>query len=664
MRIHITGDAMRNLKSAVSVLASVLMLCSAAKAATLSSDSGVLAATATLAQQLPSAQTFTVTTAGQVKVSLADLGAPAPLTSLQLLVSSSGASVGQLSAAGSIQIATQPGTYKVQVIGSAGATPGSFSVDVKDVASNADLLTFSGAIAATVANPATSALNDSFTIAQAGSYTITVTDRNFPVALGSIDLALLSGSTLAATIPATGCTSGNCNTATFNASAGLYTIGGFATAAGADQAGLYSITITGPTGAAVYSNTVPVGLLPPPQVLTLPAGNATLVVTDFATPAALAALDTILAQGGTLLAATTAPGSASVSGAVAGPAQLYEFARASSATPTGSYGVSISQNGTEVYEDARPVPEGYVTASGVGGYRFAGTVVSAGGYTLQLQDQAFPTAFASLRAVVSQGGLSVQALNSAGSTSVTLAAGPVEIVVLGTPPTLTANSLLGVSLAQAGGGTPIVQQSQGVGGLFHTQSVTLPAAGSYQLTLTDLQFPAAFAELDLAVTQGTALRGQIFGGGTTPLTFNAPTAGTYSLNVLARLAAGNNYGTWGYLLAPTPPAPTISLSAAPTSVGTSQTSSLTWSATNATSCTASGGWTGTLAISGTQTTAALTSDTTYTLTCVGPGGSSNTSVSVTVSAAASSKGGGGAFDLWLLAGLSALLWRRRAAMRV
>jgi hypothetical protein len=61
---------------------------------------------------------------------------------------------------------------------------------------------------------------------------------------------------------------------------------------------------------------------------------------------------------------------------------------------------------------------------------------------------------------------------------------------------------------------------------------------------------------------------------------------------------------------------TVSLSVTPTSGTGSVTPRLTWS-TNpvATSCTASGGWSGTKAASGTQTLSAVNASTNYTLTC-------------------------------------------------
>jgi hypothetical protein len=78
------------------------------------------------------------------------------------------------------------------------------------------------------------------------------------------------------------------------------------------------------------------------------------------------------------------------------------------------------------------------------------------------------------------------------------------------------------------------------------------------------------------------------------------------------------------------PAPTVTLSANPTSVTSGGSSTLTWNSTNATTCTASGGWSGARATSGSQSTGALTATTGYTLTCNGTGGSAAQSTTVTV----------------------------------
>jgi hypothetical protein len=116
-----------------------------------------------------------------------------------------------------------------------------------------------------------------------------------------------------------------------------------------------------------------------------------------------------------------------------------------------------------------------------------------------------------------------------------------------------------------------------------------------------------------------------------------------------------------------PAAPTVTLNANPTAVNVNGTSTLTWSSTNATSCTASGGWTGSKSTSGTETTGALSNTTSYTLSCTGAGGNAQQSVTVTVNAGGGGGGGssppeggsgGGSFG-WLSLGVLALIARRR-----
>ena len=75
------------------------------------------------------------------------------------------------------------------------------------------------------------------------------------------------------------------------------------------------------------------------------------------------------------------------------------------------------------------------------------------------------------------------------------------------------------------------------------------------------------------------------------------------------------------------PAPTATLSASPSTINTGQSSTLTWSSVNATSCTAAGGFSTGGATSGSASTGELTQDVTYQITC------SNTSRSATASTA-------------------------------
>ena len=81
----------------------------------------------------------------------------------------------------------------------------------------------------------------------------------------------------------------------------------------------------------------------------------------------------------------------------------------------------------------------------------------------------------------------------------------------------------------------------------------------------------------------------------------------------------------------TAPAPTLSFSASVTQNGST---TLNWNSTDATSCVASGDWSGNKATSGSQTMSSLTSDKVFNLSCSGPGGTSSDIVNITVAAPA------------------------------
>ncbi len=122
-----------------------------------------------------------------------------------------------------------------------------------------------------------------------------------------------------------------------------------------------------------------------------------------------------------------------------------------------------------------------------------------------------------------------------------------------------------------------------------------------------------------------------------------------------------------------PGTPTLTLSS--NSIATGGTATISWSAINVASCTASGSWSGTLAASGTQTLkpTAVGTDT-YSLTCANAAGTSPAgSATLTVTAAAADPpspgggGGGGAVNGIALLGLAALRaarsLRRRTLVR-
>ena len=82
-----------------------------------------------------------------------------------------------------------------------------------------------------------------------------------------------------------------------------------------------------------------------------------------------------------------------------------------------------------------------------------------------------------------------------------------------------------------------------------------------------------------------------------------------------------------------PPQPSITLTANPNLVQSGGSATLTWSASNASSCTASGAWSGSQTTSGSQSVGPLTASKTYTLSCTGTGGTTSSSVTVGVAAA-------------------------------
>ncbi|RMF97483.1 MAG: hypothetical protein D6727_05445 [Gammaproteobacteria bacterium] len=120
-----------------------------------------------------------------------------------------------------------------------------------------------------------------------------------------------------------------------------------------------------------------------------------------------------------------------------------------------------------------------------------------------------------------------------------------------------------------------------------------------------------------------------------------------------------------------PAAPTLEFSASATVVTEGDSTVLSWSAGGATSCTASGGWTGARAPAGSQTVGPLTQGNSYTLSCSGDGGTVSRSLSIVVeppqpaappaAVEAREGGGGGGAVGWatVLILLPALRRRRR-----
>lgn len=140
---------------------------------------------------------------------------------------------------------------------------------------------------------------------------------------------------------------------------------------------------------------------------------------------------------------------------------------------------------------------------------------------------------------------------------------------------------------------------------------------------------------NIGVTEYQVFRNNVRIGSSTSLSYSNSglepnTAYTYTVRAVD--AAGNLSSFSQAVTATTFPlsAPTVTFSANPTSVVFAGSAILTWSSTNASSCSASEGWVGTKVLSGGESLNGLTTTKTYKLTCTGSGGVVSKSVSVAV----------------------------------
>ena len=114
-------------------------------------------------------------------------------------------------------------------------------------------------------------------------------------------------------------------------------------------------------------------------------------------------------------------------------------------------------------------------------------------------------------------------------------------------------------------------------------------------------------------------------------TFKAKNSGEYRLTCTGPGGSSTKSITLkvnGGKLPPTP-TPTVTLNAHPVSIKAGASSTLTWSSTNATTCEASGNWSGNKRLNGSEIVSPG-ANSVYTLTCLGIGGSASDSATVSV----------------------------------
>jgi hypothetical protein len=614
----------------------------------------------------PAQFSFTAATSQALTLTLTDLQTPAAFTSLQVAVTLGNALVGSATVdptthKATLSIPAAAGNYSLDVIGTPNSSQGlgSFGVCVALATTPTSCISgdsFSGNIQtpSAVSTTGTSTLNTNFTSTVAGTYSVTLTDDAFPVALQSVSAGIFQGTTpIDVGIPA------GTPTAVTLAADTNYQLLVAAVANSALQAGLYGILISDPNGATVFARTLPVGTLQAATIVDNTSARAlSLTLTDYGYPAPLTNAEVAVTAGATSLAVLSAPGAVSSFMAPAGSLDIWQYDVAG-AQP-GVYGLSLvyqagTAGATSLYSTTQVVNPASVTTSS---YAFIATLPSAGTYTLIVNDFEFPDDLTPTATVAQNGTVLTQTPTAPASgvqgtvSTFTASQGSVVVVVNVAPPT-SGSGIFGVTV-ETGGSSPqiVLDQTQAVGGVFSAQTINLGTSGGYTATLTDLGFPTTFTDLALVVSRGSQVQGKIFAGGT--FQFTGVPGSQYVVTIIANPGA-DNYGLYTAQIASSAPTVTFTSSASSVTAGAAVT--LTWSSTNATACSASGGtgWVGSEAVSGTLAVAVSATET-LVLTCTGAGGSATQSVTVTATQPSSgSGGGGGGLDWSLLALLGALL---------
>jgi plastocyanin len=608
----------------------------------------------------PSHHEFTATTAQALTVTLTDFQIPAAFGALQIAVTLGDALVGSASIDSShtatVALPAATGNYVLYVVGTPDSTQGfgSFGVCVSLTSDATHACIAVDSYSDSVATPSppsssvSSTLNTNFTSTTLGTYTVTLTDDAFPVALNSASAGVFQGTTpIAVNIqPGT-------PTPISLAADQPYQLLAAATANSATPAGLYGIRITDPSGAPVFDRSLPVGSLAAGTFVNNPSAQAlTLTLNDYAYPTALATLGAAVTfGGGSALGELAAAGSTSNIMAPEGNLQVWTYA-AAGAQP-GVYGLSLASSSSSLLSITNVVNP--ANTSTAGSFAFAVNIPAAGTYQLSVTDFQFPGALqAPPTATVAQNGL-VLTQNTNGDFT---AAAGVAIIVVSAQPPQSGSGIFDVTVQSTGASPKILlDQTQALGGEFNTQTIILGTTGGYNVTLTDLAFPQIFEDLAVVVSYGGQVLGKVYGAGT--FAFTGTPGATYLITFVSTPKAQSatasivpGFGLYALNVESSPPTVVFTSSASSVSAGGAVT--LTWSSTNATTCTASGGtgWTGSQMTNGSLAVAVSTTET-LTLTCTGPGGMAAQTVTVTTTAP-SGKSGGGAIDLTGILALLAL----------
>jgi hypothetical protein len=619
---------------------------------------------------------FTVATAGPHDITLTDLGASlapaAPVASIQLAVMRGATIAATLTAAGTTQVNLPAGTYIIRVAGQPGPNAGSglFSVSVRAMGAAQPLFSFNDALSEIppLVPSHVRLIQDGVTL-PAGDYVAELVDLAFPQALTFSSVIVTSGASEVAllNLPAS---PGDHAAFTAGSSGGTFSIFALGDSPAATNAGLFMIRVRDTnTNTIKFARLLSVG-----RVTSLGSksgmtvGSYTLVAADLAFPAALTQSGALVANASNVAqpveaARLGAPGSLAFNVANAGTYEVFGLAVPGTTPGGGAQAVEIHQASSTVFSAVQTA--GGDVASGTPVFAFPIDIVNAGSYTATVTDMQFPAVLAAVSLALSQGAVVVQRADVPGSINGSLVAGRSYVLVAAKPASGSgtlqqSGGLFGIQMAPTdpGTGSPLLQTTQGVGGVFSARRFVIPSTADYRFTLDDVGFPAPFTELAAAVTRGTERLGLIYGEGSFDVLQATP--GDYVVNFIVRPDVTLKSGTYYLSAGIKPPLPTVTLSSSPVSPALGGTVMFTWSTQNAASCVASNAWTGSRPVSGTEQSPAINASSTFALTCTGTGGSATASLTVTPASAQdpNSSGGGGALGLLGLLGLGGMMLRK------
>jgi len=284
-------------------------------------------------------------------------------------------------------------------------------------------------------------------------------------------------------------------------------------------------------------------------------------------------------------------------------------------------------------------PSGAMTASNITTNKtFSAQCTGPGGasamqsVTVTVQSATAPTASLSANPTVVNSGGSTQltwsSTNATGCTASGGWSGAKNASGNQTISNLTSTTMFSLQCSGAGGDSPMQNVTVTVNGAppppaptatISANPTTVASGGSSQLSWSSTNATGCTASGAWSGSRGPS--------GSLSLT-NLTATATYSLQCTG--AGGTTPLRSATITVTSAPAPTLSLSANPATINSGGQSVLTWNSSNATACTASGGWSGAKSVNGNENVGPLTQTTTYTLTCTGTGGSVNRNTTVTV----------------------------------